>query len=98
METCCESLVKYFMVLCNCVFALIGVVLIGFGAYVQIEAKDYLDFLGNNYVNTPIFVIVLGNFIHKCLSIEHQVFCIQEPLSSSYPYLDAVELTMKANV
>jgi len=63
METCCESLVKYFMVLCNCVFALIGVVLIGFGAYVQIEAKDYLDFLGNNYVNTPIFVIVLGAII-----------------------------------
>merc|ERR1712098_910156 len=36
---------------------------IGFGAYVQIEAKDYLDFLGTNYVNTPIFVIILGGVI-----------------------------------
>eukprot|EP00088_Acartia_fossae_P050658 TRINITY_DN5676_c0_g1_i1.p1 TRINITY_DN5676_c0_g1~~TRINITY_DN5676_c0_g1_i1.p1 ORF type:complete len:237 (+),score=53.48 TRINITY_DN5676_c0_g1_i1:128-838(+) len=63
METCCESLIKYFMVICNCVFALIGMVLIGFGAYVQIEAKDYVNFLGDNYVNTPIFVIILGGII-----------------------------------
>ena len=60
METCCESLVKYFMIIVNIIFALIGAVLIGFGAYAQIEAKDYLNFLGDNYVNTPIFIIILG--------------------------------------
>ena len=63
MESCCASLVKYFMVICNCLFALIGCVLIGFGAYTQIESKDYLNFLGDNYVNTPIFIIILGKFI-----------------------------------
>jgi len=63
MENCCESLVKYFMVLCNILFALAGIILIGFGAYAQIAAKDYLNFLGDNYVNTPIFVIILGGVI-----------------------------------
>ena len=62
METCCESLVKYFMIISNIIFALIGTVLIGFGAYAQIEAKEYLNFLGDNYVNTPIFIIILGRF------------------------------------
>merc|ERR1711963_519838 len=51
------------MVICNCLFALIGCVLIGFGAYTQIESKDYLNFLGDNYVNTPIFIIILGGVI-----------------------------------
>jgi len=51
------------MIICNCIFALIGAVLIGFGAYAQIEAKDYLNFLGDNYVNTPIFIIILGSVI-----------------------------------
>ena len=60
MENCCESIVKYFMVLCNILFALAGIILIGFGAYAQIDAKDYLNFLGDNYVNTPIFIIILG--------------------------------------
>lgn len=63
MENCCESMVKYFMVLCNILFALAGIILIGFGAYAQIAAKDYLNFLGDNYVNTPIFVIILGGVI-----------------------------------
>ena len=60
MRNGCESIIKYFMVLCNILFALAGLVLIGFGAYAQFEAKDYLNFLGDNYVNTPIFVIILG--------------------------------------
>eukprot|EP00092_Neocalanus_flemingeri_P017997 GFUD01019476.1.p1 GENE.GFUD01019476.1~~GFUD01019476.1.p1 ORF type:complete len:242 (-),score=46.93 GFUD01019476.1:96-821(-) len=60
MESFCESIVKYFMVLCNSLFAFAGVVLIGVGAYAQIAAKDYLNFLGDNYVNTPIFIIILG--------------------------------------
>jgi len=63
MDGCCESLVKYFMVLCNILFALAGCFLIGVGAYTQIEAKDYLNFLGNNYVNTPIFIIIVGAVI-----------------------------------
>lgn len=63
METCCESLIKYFMIIANIIFALIGTILIGFGAYAQIEAKDYLNFLGDNYVNTPIFIIILGAII-----------------------------------
>jgi CD63 antigen len=37
-----------------------GLALIGLGAYVQIQAKEYLDFLGNQYVNTPIIFIILG--------------------------------------
>ena len=67
METCCESLVKYFMIISNIIFALIGTVLIGFGAYAQIEAKEYLNFLGDNYVNTPIFIIILGRFTNSNL-------------------------------
>ena len=60
MENFCENLVKYFMVLANILFALAGVALIGFGAYAQIAAKDYLNFLGDSYVNTPIVIIILG--------------------------------------
>jgi CD63 antigen len=63
MENCCESLVKYFMVFCNILFTLAGCVLIGFGAWCQIAAKDYLNFLGENYVNTPIFIIIIGAVI-----------------------------------
>ena len=60
MENCCDSMVKYFMVLVNFLFTIAGCVLIGFGAWSQIEAKNYLNFLGENYVNTPIFIIILG--------------------------------------
>ena len=63
MESCCASLVKYFMFICNILFALVGCILIGFGAYTQLESKDYLNFLGDNYVNTPIFIIILGKFL-----------------------------------
>jgi len=60
MENCCESMVKYLMLLVNLVFALAGAFLIGVGAYIQIAAKDYLEFLSNNYLNTPIFIIIVG--------------------------------------
>jgi hypothetical protein len=30
------------------------------GAYIQINAKSYLDFLSENYLNTPIFIIIAG--------------------------------------
>jgi len=29
----------------------------------QIDAKDYLNFLGDNYVNTPIFLMIVGGVI-----------------------------------
>merc|ERR1712211_119966 len=48
MENCCESLVKYFMVFFNILFILAGCILIGFGAWSQVESKDYLNFLGDS--------------------------------------------------
>ena len=30
------------------------------GAYIQIAAKEFLDFLSDNYLNTPIFIIIIG--------------------------------------
>lgn len=59
-ETCCSNLVKYFMFFINVVFAIVGIALIGIGAYIQIQAKEYLDFLSDNYLNTPIFIIIVG--------------------------------------
>jgi len=53
-------MVKYFMFFINVVFALVGFLLIGVGAYIQIQAKQYLDFLSDNYLNTPIFIIIVG--------------------------------------
>jgi hypothetical protein len=41
-------------------FSVAGLLLIGVGAYIQIEAKTYLDFLADNYLNTPIFIIIAG--------------------------------------
>jgi len=63
MDNCCESMVKYFMFFINFIFALVGLCLIGIGAYIQISAKEYLDFLSDNYLNTPIFIIILGAII-----------------------------------
>jgi CD63 antigen len=63
MENCCESLVKYFMVFFNILFILAGCILIGFGAWSQVDAKDFLNFLGDNYVNTPIFLMIVGGVI-----------------------------------
>jgi len=63
MEGCCSSLVKFFMVLANIVFAVAGIAIIATGAYTQIEAKDYLNFVGSSYVNTPIFMMILGGVI-----------------------------------
>ena len=36
MEKCYENLLKYFVFLCNLIFALAGACLVGFGAYVQV--------------------------------------------------------------
>ena len=49
MENFCESLVKYFMVFFNILFIVAGGVLIGFGAWSQIDAKvsDDLEYCGS---------------------------------------------------
>jgi len=44
----------------NFIFVITGLALIGLGAYVQIEANKYLDFLGNQYTNTPVLFIIVG--------------------------------------
>merc|ERR1740128_677204 len=51
------------MIVCNILFSVAGLLLIGIGAYTQIQASDYLNFLGNGYVNTPIFIIIVGGVI-----------------------------------
>jgi len=63
MEGCCDNMVRYIMVFWNILFTIVGFVLIGFGAWSQIAAKDYLNFLGENYINTPIFLIIVGGVI-----------------------------------
>ena len=64
MKNCLDNLVKYFLVLVNTIFALIGIILIIFGAFAQYAAQDYLEFLGENYVQhyhrLSIAIIVLG--------------------------------------
>ena len=44
----------------NILFILVGLALIVIGAYIQIAAKEFLDFLSDNYLNTPIFIIIIG--------------------------------------
>ena len=60
MDTCWHSCVKYFIVIFNLLLALAGLAIVGVGAYIQIGAKHYLDFLDSTYLNTPIVFIVVG--------------------------------------
>jgi len=60
---CCENIIKFFMFLINFIFVIVGAGLIGLGAYIQINAKSYLDFLSDNYLNTPIFIMIVGGVI-----------------------------------
>jgi len=60
MNSCWQSFVKYFVVIFNLFFALAGLVLIGLGTYLQVKAKQYLDFLNSTYTNTPIVLIIIG--------------------------------------
>ena len=41
MEKCYENLLKYFVFLCNLIFALAGACLVGFGAYVQVWSSPF---------------------------------------------------------
>ena len=47
--SCCDNMLKYIVFLFNFIFFLTGTVLIGAGAYVQIQMKNYFDFLGKSY-------------------------------------------------
>jgi len=60
MGNCCENLAMYFLVRFNFIFAITGLALIAFGAYVEIQASHYLSFLGDEYDNTPTFIIIIG--------------------------------------
>jgi len=60
MANCCDSMLKYIVFLFNFCFFITGCLLIGFGAYVQIEMKSYFDFLGTPYLNSSIIFIIIG--------------------------------------
>jgi hypothetical protein len=47
MGNCCDNMLKYIVFLFNFAFFATGCILIGIGAYVQIQMKSYFDFLGN---------------------------------------------------
>jgi CD63 antigen len=79
MDGCCESLVKYILVLFNFIFAITGMALIGIGAYVKIQAEHYLDFVGTGYVNTPIFIIIVGVVIFVIAFFGCWGACTQNP-------------------
>jgi CD63 antigen len=74
-------MIKYFMFLINFLFALVGLALVIIGAYIQIAAKQYLDFLSDNYLNTPIFIIIIGCVIFVvaffgCCGAWHENTCM----------------------
>jgi len=62
METSMKC-VKYLLFSFNLAFALSGMLLIVTGAVVQAAYSDYLDFLGDDFFNTPVFLIVVGCII-----------------------------------
>lgn len=63
MAGCCEGMARFLLFVFNFIFVITGLALIGLGAYVQIQAKEYLDFLGNAYVNTPVVFMIVGGVI-----------------------------------
>ena len=54
MEKCYENLLKYFVFLCNLIFALAGACLVGFGAYVQVWSSHLI-----------LNCILKSNFLHR---------------------------------
>lgn len=60
MGNCCDNMLKYIVFLFNFCFFVTGCILIGVGAYVQIQMKDYFDFLGSPYLNSSIIFIIIG--------------------------------------
>lgn len=60
MDNCCDSLLKYLVMIFNFLFVLTGIALISLGAYIQIQMSTYLQFLGESYMNTSIVLIIIG--------------------------------------
>ena len=78
---CFENLIKYIMFLVNALFVLAGVVLIGFGAYAQIKSKNVLNFVGDNYTNTPIAIVVLGMYLVRVRGKYNRAWSISERIN-----------------
>merc|ERR1712141_87545 len=62
METSMKC-VKYTLFLFNLLFALSGLLLIVTGGVIQGAYSQYLDFLGDQFFNTPVFLVVVGCII-----------------------------------
>jgi len=60
MDECYESFSKSILQLFSLVFAIIGMALIGIGAYIKIQAEHYLVFADTSYNITPFFFIIAG--------------------------------------
>lgn len=60
---CCGKMMKYVIFLLNFIFLLTGCVLVGAGAYVQAQMREYFDFLGTPYLNASVVFIVIGAVI-----------------------------------
>lgn len=69
MENCCESIVKYLIFIVNFIFAVTGLLLIGFGVYVYVytQANSYPELEGEDLFKAaffiPILLITIGVFI-----------------------------------
>ena len=57
---CCDNIIKYVIFLFNFIVFLVSVALIGMGAYIQVQMNQYLDFLGDTYLNTSVILIIIG--------------------------------------
>lgn len=55
--------IKYLLFSFNLIFAISGLALIITGGVVQAKYKEYLDFLGHDFFNTPILLIIVGCII-----------------------------------
>ena len=82
----CNCSVKVDFVVFNLIFALVGLVLMGLGVFVQVEAKDYLNFLGNNYTGLLVFIILLGASIYMVAIIFGCCGAIKENKCLMYTY------------
>jgi len=59
METTIKC-VKYLLFVFNLLFTISGFALIVTGGIIQGAYREYLDFLGDDFFNTPVFLIVVG--------------------------------------
>ena len=79
MSTFCDKFSRIFILLLNLTFLLLGLAQIGLGVFCHVKAKGMLDFLGNDYVNPPVIIIILGAIISVvafCGCIERNLVCM----------------------